>query len=57
MCKETLLSGYILRVSVKRHHWHITLHNLKTGEVKTFSSFEALHIYLEQVSIRLAQPL
>lgn len=53
---ETLLAGFILRVAVKRNRWHITLHNLKTGEVRPFSSFAALITYLEQTSSKLTQP-
>jgi hypothetical protein len=56
MTGETLLSGYILRVAVKRNRWHLSLHNLKTGEVKTFDSFEALSEHLALVSSRLPPP-
>jgi len=56
MREETLLSGYILRVAVKRNRWHLTLHNLKTGSVKTFSSFEALRAFLEHASTHPTGP-
>ena len=55
MCRETLLSGYVLRVAVKRHRWHITLHNLKTGEIMVFGSFDALERYLERAA-QLTRP-
>jgi hypothetical protein len=52
MPRERLLSGFVLRVTIKRHRWHITLYNLKTGEVKTFDSFTALSAYLESASLQ-----
>ncbi|MCA9840065.1 MAG: hypothetical protein KC422_24355 [Trueperaceae bacterium] len=52
---ETLVSGYVLRVAVKRHRWHIHLHNLRTAEVKVFTSFAALSQYLEQSSLELGR--
>lgn len=47
---DVLLSGHVLRIAVRRHRWHITLHDLRTGRVRTFRSFAALNAYLERVS-------
>jgi hypothetical protein len=56
MHDERLLSGYVLRVAVRRHRWHITLIYVRSGEVKTFDSFEALRAYLEHASTCLSHP-
>lgn len=53
MSTETLVSSYILRLSIKRNRWRIGLHNVRTGEALVFSSFEDLAKHLETHSFQI----
>lgn len=44
---ERLVRGYVLRVAIRRHHWRLMLHDVKTGERLVFTSFAALLEHLE----------
>ena len=57
MDHERLLSGYVLRVSIRRNRWSLVLLNVETGEVEQFSSFESLKEHLEaRANDSLGQP-
>jgi hypothetical protein len=47
---ERLVRGYVLRVAIRRQHWRLTLHDIKTGERLVFTDFAALIEHLEAVS-------
>jgi hypothetical protein len=47
---ERLVRGYVLRVAIRRQHWRLTLHDIKTGERLVFTNFAALLEHLEAVS-------
>lgn len=53
MSVETLISSYILRLSVHRNRWRIGLHHVRSGEVVMFDSFDHLAAYLERLSSEL----
>jgi hypothetical protein len=44
---ERLVRGYVLRVAIRRQHWRLTLHDVKTGERLVFTNFAALLEHLE----------
>ena len=44
---ERLVRGYVLRVAIRRQHWRLTLHDVKTGQRLVFGSFAALLEHLE----------
>ena len=52
MDQERLLSGYVLRVSIRLSRWKLSLLNVETGQVWLFSSFEDLKQHLEAASTR-----
>jgi hypothetical protein len=49
---ERLLDGYVLRIAIRRQHWRLTLHDVKTGERLVFTNFAALLEHLELASLR-----
>ena len=50
MSIETLISSYILRLSVHKNRWRIGLQDVRTGEWVSFDSFDRLADHLEQLS-------
>lgn len=49
---ERLVRGYVLRVAIRRQHWRLMLHDVKTGERLVFTSFAALLEHLELAASR-----
>jgi hypothetical protein len=49
---ERLVDGYVLRIAIRRQHWRLTLHDVKTGERLVFTNFAALLKHLELASLR-----
>lgn len=56
MPAERVMNGYLLRVSVRRHRLHLTLHDLRTGQHLTFRSFDLLLEHLERVAAQNSEP-
>jgi hypothetical protein len=49
---ERLVGGYVLRIAIRRQHWRLTLHDVKTGERLVFTNFAALVQHLEMVALQ-----
>lgn len=55
MSRQHLLASYIMRVTVHSGERSIALHDIRTGEMQQFSSYEALLQYLDQHEHSLAE--
>ncbi len=47
MSAERLLGSYILRVSIHRNRWRLSVQDVRGGEARTFGSFQELLEHLE----------